>query len=128
MWLRSDMETVTINRLPCRIEETNESVDMARFEKTFRMKDGQQSAIFQGRPLRATEYKNENIVLAKQDGEEFKEVGKVDKVVSWRLHPIHEKEPIDVSVNRFLSENMCVTRTLAPAPRLARCSRSCSRY
>ena len=102
MWLRSDMETVTINRLPCKIEETNESVDMARFEKTFRMKDGQQSAIFQGRPLRATEYKNENIVLAKQDGEVFKEVGKVDKLVSWRLHPVHEKEPIDVSVNRFL--------------------------
>jgi len=91
----TDMETVTINRLPCRIEETNESVDMARFEKTYRTKDGQQSAIFQGRPLRATEYKNENIVLAKQDGEEFKEVAKVEKLVSWRLHPVHEKEPLD---------------------------------
>jgi len=91
----TDMETVTINRLPCRIEETNESVDMARFEKTFRMKDGQQSAIFQGRPLRATEYKDGNIILAKQDGEDFKEVAKVDKLVSWRLHPVHEKEPLD---------------------------------
>ena len=97
MWLCLDMDTVTINRLPCRIEETNESVDMARFEKTFRMKDGQQSAIFQGRPLRATEYKDGNIILAKQDGEDFKEVAKVDKLVSWRLHPVHEKEPLDVS-------------------------------
>ena len=96
------METVTINRLPCKIEETNESVDMARFEKTFRMKDGQQSAIFQGRPLRAAEYKNENIVLAKHDGEEFKEVGKVDKLVSSRSHPVHEKEPLDVSAYHFV--------------------------
>lgn len=95
MWSYLDMDTVKINRLPCRIEETSESVDMARFEKTFRTKDGQQSAIFQGRPLRATEYKNENIVLAKQDDEEFKEVAKVDKLVSWRLHPVHEKEPLD---------------------------------
>ena len=102
MWFRLDMETVTINRLPCKIEETNESVDMARFEKTFRMKDGQQSAIFQGRPLRAAEYKNENIVLAKQDGEEFKEVGKVDKLVSSRSHPVHEKEPLDVSAYHFV--------------------------
>ena len=121
MWSSLDMDTVTINRLPCRIEETNESVDMARFEKTFRMKDGQQSAIFQGRPLRATEYKNGNIVLAKQDGEEFKEVAKVDKLVSWRLHPVHEKEPLDVSISFQSSEILglveIVTFTLASALR-----------
>merc|ERR1712212_748132 len=89
----TDMDTISVNRLPCRIEASNETVDMARFEKTFRMKDGQQSAIFQGRPLRATEYKDQNIILAEQD--EFKEVAKVDKLVSWRLHPVHEKEPLD---------------------------------
>ena len=115
------METVTINRLPCRIEETNESVDMARFEKTFRMKDGKQSAIFQGRPLRATEYKGGSIVLAKQDDEEFKEVAKVDKLVSWRLHPVHEKEPLDVSISFYSTQCLelveAVTLTLASALR-----------
>ena len=62
------MESVTINRLPCEIEESNETVDMTRFEKTIRTLDGKKAAIFQGRPLRATEYENENIFLVKQDG------------------------------------------------------------